>query len=62
MSFGSTPSFELNQGLGIVREISSAIVSHELTQYNRLCCFQNFGAAQSRGVKLGHMKNAFFGV
>ena len=30
----------LNPGLGGVRDVASAIISHEQTQSNRVCCFQ----------------------
>ena len=30
----------LNPGIGGVRDVASAIISHEKTQSNRVCCFQ----------------------
>ena len=34
----------LNPGLGGVRDVLSAIISHEQTQYNRICRFQTLDA------------------
>ena len=34
----------LNPGLGGVRDVTSAIISHEQTQSNRVCYFQTFDA------------------
>ena len=34
----------LNPGLGCVRDIASAIISHELIQLNRVYCFQALDA------------------
>ena len=34
----------LNPGLGGVRDVTSAIISHEQTQSNRVCYFQNSDA------------------
>ena len=34
----------LNSGLGGVRDFASAIISHEQTQSNRVCCFQSLDA------------------
>ena len=34
----------LNPGLRGVRDVASAIVSHEQTQSNRVCCFQTLDA------------------
>ena len=45
---GSTRLFEsrvaLNLRLGGVRDVAPAIISHEQTQYNRVCCFQTLDA------------------
>ena len=40
--FGSRVA--LNPGLGGVRDVASAITSHEQTQSNRVCCFQTLDA------------------
>ena len=34
----------LSPGLGGVRDVGSAIISHEQTQLNRVCCFQTLDA------------------
>ena len=34
----------LNPGLGGVRDLASAIITHEQTQQNRVCCFQTLDA------------------
>ena len=34
----------LNLGLGSVRDVASAIISHEHSQTNRVCYFQNLNA------------------
>ena len=38
----------LNPGLGGVRDVTSAIISHEQTQSNRVC-YLNFGCCISKG-------------
>ena len=40
----------LNQGLGGVRDVASAIISHEQTQSNRVCCFQTLDAVIPKGL------------
>ena len=45
--FGSRVA--LNPGLGGVRDVASAIISHEQTQSNRVCCFQILDADISKG-------------
>ena len=42
MLFGNRVA--LSPGLGGVRDVASAIFSHEQTQSNRVCCFQTLDA------------------
>ena len=37
-------SVALNSGLGGIMDVASAIISHEQTQQNRVCCFHPFDA------------------
>ena len=46
--FGSRVA--LNPGLGGVRNVASAIISHEQTQSNRVCCFQTLDAAYPKDL------------
>ena len=39
----------LNPGLGGVRDVTSAIISHEQTQSNRVCYFQTSDSCISKG-------------
>ena len=34
----------LNPGLGVMRDVASASISHEQNQSNRTCCFQTLDA------------------
>ena len=44
--FGSRVA--LNTGLGDVRDVASAIISHEQTQPNRVCFFQTLDATSPK--------------
>ena len=40
----------LNQGLGGARDVTSAIISHEQIQSNRVCCFQTLDDVFSKDL------------
>ena len=58
----------LNPGLGSVMDAASAIISHEHTQYNRVCCFETLDAVFPKDLfsdyfellQLQHARNFIF--
>ena len=48
----------LNTGLGGMRDVVSAIISHEQTQSNRVCCFQTLDAVLPKDLFSDYLGNA----
>ena len=49
----------LNPGLGAVRDVASAIISHEQTQSNRVCYFQTLDAVFPKDPLSDHLIQKF---